>query len=224
MDTTESMETKDLEKFKTEVSGVYEIEAKSQAIEITTPVEFEHALSFTRQIKARYANLDNLRKDITRPLDESKRRIMEIFKKPAEVLSRCEYMVKGKILQYQHTQEEWRKKEEEKLRKETDAEREKLLKKAAKLEKNGDETKAEELREQAAGIVAPAAVQLEQPANGLHTKKLWKAKIINAEIVPRSYMIPNQEMLDSIARASHGMLSIPGVEFYFEEVIAITRD
>jgi hypothetical protein len=217
---TQALGVQELEEIKPEIA---QISSRSQEIEINNQNEYEMAIAFARSIKERYSHLDDLRRRITRPLDDAKKGVMDLFRIPTEILSSSEYMVKSKMLQYQHKQEEWRIKEESRLRKEADDEREKLLKKAQKLENQGYAEKAEEIKQQAAEVVAPPSIQLTIAPVGISTRVIWKARIIDANLVPRTYLIPDENMLNSMARASKGIISIPGVEFYADESVTIKR-
>lgn len=81
---------------------------------------------------------------------------------------------------------------------------------------------AEERRQQADEIFVPAPTispTIEKPS-GISMKKNWKARITNADLVPRNYMIVNEKMLDGIAKSTKGALKIEGVEFYSEDILA----
>lgn len=201
---------------------IRQITTRAGVLEITNQNEYEQAITLTREIKQLYANVEGGRLKITRKIDEAKRGVMDLFKPITERLSKAEYMLKSIILQYNHKQEEWLKQEEEKLRKEAENEKAKLLKKAEKLEARGNVEKAEEIKQQAAEIVASSSIQLEIPKPGIITRVTWKARIIDANAVPRQYLKPDEEMLNGIARASKGILQIPGVEFYPDESLSIS--
>lgn len=77
------------------------------------------------------------------------------------------------------------------------------------------EVKVDEIEE-----VQPEDVEVAQPiatidkVKGLGIRKVWKAKILNIEKVPRTYMIPDMVRLNDLARKNKSKMSIPGVEFY----------
>jgi len=221
MDDSLTIGIAEIAKMEPEVS---QIDKRALTFEISNQNEYEQAIAFTRDIKRLYAIVEGSRKKITIPLDEAKRNIMDLFKPVTERLSKAEYLVKSFLLQYQHKQEEWRKQEEEKLRKEAENEKAKLLKKAEKLEARGDTEKAEEIKQQAAEIVASTAVQLEIPTEkGTGTRITWKARVVDENLIPRQYMMANLEMIGEIARASKGIIQIPGVEFFPDESLWISR-
>ena len=92
----------------------------------------------------------------------------------------------------------------------------------AKAEQEKAARLAEERRQQAAEVYVPAptvASKVEKP-QGVSMKKLWKARVIDEKLVPREYLIVNEQMLNKVANATKGSLPIPGVQFYAEDVLA----
>ena len=96
------------------------------------------------------------------------------------------------------------------------AETERLRAEAAKA-------KAEMKDEQAAAVIAPviqvAPVAAKQA--GESTKKIWKYRITDETLIPREYLMPNDKALAGMASGTKGAIKIPGIEFYFENVMAI---
>lgn len=70
---------------------------------------------------------------------------------------------------------------------------------------------------------APASVvTLAEPAvkaAGTSYRTAWKFRIVNAALIPREYLIPNEQLLGATARTTKGTSSIPGIEFYAEKSI-----
>ena len=67
--------------------------------------------------------------------------------------------------------------------------------------------------------VVAAAPALE----GVAVRTYWKARVVDAALVPREFCIPDESLLDKIARESKGTKRIPGVEFYADERLAKAR-
>ena len=208
---------KEIDQIKPEIKDISE---QVQATVIATIDDYAMAAEFTRRIKERYSKLEEMRKQITKPLDQAKKGVMDLFRVPSGLLTNSEIMLKTKMLKYQRDQEKIRKAQEEKLRIETEKEKTKLLKKAEKIIETKPE-KADELRQQAEELVPPTFEQPETKLPGLSTRTIWKADVFDQNIVPHTYMIPNQKMLDEIARASKGLIKVPGVRFHSEEVMAV---
>jgi len=70
---------------------------------------------------------------------------------------------------------------------------------------------------------APLAVTvLAEPAAraaGTSFRTAWKFRIVDPALIPREYLIPNEQMLGALARTTKAPSTIPGVEFYAEQSI-----
>ena len=95
---------------------------------VSAPEEYKGANDDLRRIKVKTKQLDDLRKSLTKPLDESKKRIMEFFSKPLEFLEKAESAVKSAMLNWQQEQERIRLEEERKIQEAARKEEERLRK------------------------------------------------------------------------------------------------
>ena len=102
----------------------------------------------------------------------------------------------------------------------TRKEQERLIKRAEKLK---SPERAESLMEEAASIVAPVVQVEEQEKNkGESTRKVWKARVIDAKKVPDVFKIVDEKALNKYAIATKGAVPVEGVKFYQESSLAIT--
>jgi uncharacterized membrane protein YqiK len=126
------------------------------------------------------------------------------------------------MLSFQQAEERKRQEAEAKARELAQKEAEKLEKKAEKEAQKGNTAKAEELkaRAQETAAITPVIASSVESVKGISTKKIWKFRLVDENLIPRMYLIPNEKMLGEVARATKGELKIPGVEFYPEETIA----
>lgn len=186
---------------------------------------YVNASSVLKFIKTTATELDALRKSMTKPLDESKKRIMDFFRKPLNNLVMVENNIKKAMLTFQKEQERKRKEEEDRLLEQQRKDKEKLEKRADKAEEKGNTEKAETLREEAEQkeSVVPTVAPMVEKVSGISTKKIWKFKIVDAKLIPREYLMPNEKMIGEVGRATKGTLKIAGIEFYSDETIAAGR-
>lgn len=98
------------------------------------------------------------------------------------------------------------------------AEAAKLSVKADAVESKG-ESKAELLAMQAATVVAPIVAPTTENISGVSRAVVWKHRVVDASLIPREYMVPNDTMLAGVAKSTKGAIAIPGVEIYSERVI-----
>ncbi len=202
-----------------------ELAERYENFSITTTEIYAGAGGDLKAVKAKAKELDGLRKSLTKPLDESKKRIMDLFKRPLEILSAVESAIKGAMINWQREQERIRQAEEARLREAQRKEAERLQELAAKAEERGDTSKAEEFEGRAAVVqsTAPIVANKVEKIEGIQTKLIWKFRIIDVSKIPREYMIPNEKAIGEIGRATKGAIIIEGVEFYSEETIAAGR-
>lgn len=185
---------------------------------------FELAADELKSIKAKMKDLDTRRKAITKPLDEAKSRIMDLFNRPLDLLEQAEQKLKNAMLGFQKDQEKKRREAEELAREVARKEQARLQaeaeKAAKKAEKKGDVEAAQQLRE-TVPIVPVPTVAIEKPkVKGISTSTKWKARVVNADLIPRQYLIVNEKMLNDLAQATKGSVEVAGVEFYSEEIMA----
>ncbi len=105
-----------------------------------------------------------------------------------------------------------------------EAERAKAAAEAEKAQAAANKAAAAALvrEETAAAVIAPVVtVAAVTPViAGQSVRKTWKARVVNAAILPREYTLPNQQALDAFAKATKGAIPLSGVEFYEESTLA----
>jgi hypothetical protein len=144
-------------------------------------------------------------------------------------LDEAERMVKQAMSRYDQEQERNRREEQARLeaiaRKQ---EQERRLQEAivAEEELRAQGATKEEAAQEAAAIidepvsVAPVVLPKATPklAGGPVYRTIWKFRIINVNLIPRQYMVPDEKAIGGVIRSSQGKISIPGVTAYEERV------
>ena len=202
-----------------ELSGVYD------EFEIVCADAYTGAAAELKKIKAAHKELTAVRRSLTKPLDESKSKIMDLFRVPLDKLKSAEGNVNTAMVSWAQEQEKIRQAEQERLRKAQQAEATRLARHAAKAAERGDTKKAAEFdnRSEEVSFAAPATVPSTTKVKGLAMVDTWKFRIIDLAKLPREYMIANEVMLGKMARMSKGLIPVPGVEFYSEGSVRGTR-
>ena len=196
-------------------------------IVISDQTQYETAATVLMQVKSRFKELETQRKEITGPLDEAKKKIMDLFRIPLDLLSKAESLIKSKMIGYTSEQEQKAAEEQKRLQKlaeaEAEKERKKLQARIDRAEANGKNDKAEELKMAAENIqtmVVPViAPQIETP-KGVSFREQWSAEVIDFKLLPDEYKIPNEKVLNKMAQATRGAVSIPGVRFKSEKILS----
>ena len=206
-------------------------------VRINTPEEAQAAVDQTREIKVLAGQIEDYRKSLTKPLDDEKKAIMDTFRPATEFLAKCELVLKGSITTFQQEQAriaaaaaaEARRQEEadRKRQAEEQAAAEALLVKAEEAAASGDTAAAEEFEAQAMATPAQAApinTYVAAPAEkprGAAIRKVWKARVVDAALVPDQFKTINEKALDAYAKSMKQDAKVPGVEFYSEDSLAI---
>ncbi len=199
------------------------------ACEVANQQDYNNAAEVCKDIKVRIKAIEDYWKDLK---DKAYKAWKDICAKEKELLdpyTKAESFIKGKMTawQRQKMEEERAQREEQERRKREESEL--LLKEAAKADGEGDTERA--------GFMFEAAEQVqnmkfEQPKQektaGTAVKTVWKARVVNASLVPISIagaiIRPiDEKVLNDLARASKGNMAIPGVEFYEDIQIAVSR-
>lgn len=233
--------------------------ATAQSFRIESAVHYAQAAGELQTIKGRLKALEDQRKELTKPLDESKKKIMELFRGPSELLLGAESAYKISLIAYDYVQGRQRKAEEDRLREIVRKEQERIAAEARKAEavarekqaelerkaeaarKAGDEAlaaklaaKSEAIADKAADKVAALNMRAEtmptpivtrevKKVAGLSMRTVYRARVVNAAIVPREWLIVNEAALLKFAEATQGVAPVPGVEFYAETIAASAR-
>jgi len=181
--------------------------------------------------------VDMLSKGIStwRAEEERKRRVAEEERLRIErEKKRLEDEALWKVKQAEEKAEKerlWLEQETERLRQEAaktedeaelkriDEEREKLRQQALENQEAVDAVadKAIDEAAKAEAAMEPAPIIPEAPRTaGLTSRDNWKAEIINPQIIPREYLMPDEKKIGAVVRAAKGQITIPGVRIYNE--------
>lgn len=160
------IETPDQQALTTQAERVLNV---AQAYKISDGTMYALAADELKQIKAKITTLDGQRKAITKPLDEVKAKVMDLFRRPLEILQQAETVLKRAILTYDEEQERIRREQEERIRREQDEARRKAEADAAEARRKAEEAAraareaaSQEERAQAEANLQAASQALEQ--------------------------------------------------------------
>ena len=202
---------------------------KCKAVKVQNDTQRGNILELVKQIKTVSKNLEAERMATTRPMDDAKKQIMDLYWGPLDNLTKAESTIKGAVIAYDNEKRRQAAELQRKLQAEADAkarkERERLEAKAQKAMEAGKVEKAEALHEQAeeVQVFVPIVETLVAKTAGVSTRKVWKHKIVDVSKLPRKYMIPNEAMLAALAKSTQGNIPVAGVEFYQEDILAVRR-
>jgi len=220
----------ELIKAATEKELIAEIETfvvTVESVEIRDLNDCQGAVVFRNRIKTLTNQLEAARKELTVPLDDTKKKIMVRFKVPTDRLEALDLKIKNALLAFDAEQKRLAAIEQKRLddlaAKAAQAERERLEKEAVVLvATTGDVSAAEEILKEAESVTAQV-LELKAPSLavfGVHTRDNWKVKVVDVSKLDRKYMIPDERALNELARSSKGNAKIHGVEFWNDKGVA----
>lgn len=221
----------------------------AQAYTIDSPEMYEAAGAELRDIAGKAKKLEETRLSLTRPLDESKKRIMDLFRGPLDRLKAAEELLRKAMLTFQAAEQEKARKQQEEAERRAREEREaaeraaaEAAARAAELAAAGDEEAAAQAAaeaEEAAEVAAlaevappPAPVLATPKAAGVSTRQTWKAEVVDKlELIKAAaadpslavYLIPDEKAIGGVARSLKAETRIPGVRVYAEDGLAVRR-
>lgn len=198
---------------------------------------YEMAGAEVRRIAGVVKRLEDLRLSITRPMDEAKQRVMDLFRGPTAQYEQARATIEGKMLSHRRAEEKARAEreaEQRRLAAEEESRRQAaLLEQAQAAEAAGDAERAQAALDAAAAPPPPPPVapMAEAPkAAGTSVRKLWKAECTDLDALikaaaagnqlARSVLICDTKALGAQARALQNRLVIPGVRVWPEDSLA----
>lgn len=170
-----------------------------QTATVETDAEAQTATTQIKALKEAVKEIETERRKLTDPLNAVVKQINAKFSPVVDLYERAEKILKGQIIAYQTAA---RKREAQ------------AFENAAALAQAGDAAAATQALI-AASVSAPAAL------GGVSTRTLWRARVVDVSQVPREYLIVNEKALAALATTTKGAATIPGVEFYAEESLAV---
>jgi len=189
----------------------------SQAFSVESHDEFLLANVELQSIKKKAKEIEAKRQELKAPILEAGRKVDDLFKPALAVLAAAEEAIKKQMVTWQREQERIRRETEEAARKELErAERARI-----KAIEKGDVTKVAKLEEKVATIAATVSEAPEVPkAKGFYITEIWTANVVDfmalvkavaAGKQPLELLLPNQKVLDDLAKGHQANLSVPGV-------------
>ncbi len=197
---------------------------------------YEMAGAEVRRVTGIVKKLEELRMSITRPMDEAKAKVMDLFRSPIEQYMGARQKIERKMLTYRQEEERARRAREDEQRQAAAAaqrEREaKLLAEAEEAQKAGDGERAQRALEEAATPPPPPPVVLQEAprAAGTSVRQLWKAECTDLDALikaaaaghqlARACLVADPKVLGAQARALKDGFKVPGIRCWPEDSLA----
>lgn len=204
-----------------------------QAFDIIDAPTYELAAEELTGIKRRAKELEDTRKAITKPLDDAKKRVMDLFRQPLDLLNRAESILKGKMLDYQREEERKAREAREAAERAAREERERLEAEAKKLKEEGRHGEAFARKMAAETVVAaPVPVPETPKAQGIATRttvdfEIEDMQALVSHIAQHPELIglvqPNTTAVRQYVRGLGIVCNLPGVRVFAKQTLAARR-
>jgi hypothetical protein len=141
--------------------------------------------------------------------------ILDQEKQVLAPLVEAEGYIKLAVAHYAEAQERIRRAEELRLREEARlAEETRRLEEAAAAERAGDKEAAQAIIEAPVATPVVTLASSTPKVAGLSYRETWSFEIVDANAIPREYLVPDMTRIGQVARALKGDARIPGVRVY----------
>lgn len=161
---------------------------------ISTQEQYESAGVALRQVKTRIAELEEKRKEITRPLDAAKKSVMDLFRVPVERFKAVEASLKSAMAEH--------------------------LERVERERQEALEALAEAAPDEARALVVSASSKTTPEASGIQTRVTWDFEITDPDKIPREFLIPDEKKIRAHVKAHEGRTEIAGVRVFTKTIIA----
>lgn len=204
-----------------------------ESFEVVDDASFELGGEELQAIKRKAATLEEQRKAITKPMDDAKKAVMDLFRGPTDLLAKAEGILKGKLLGYQAEQQRKAAEQRRILEQAAAAERAKLAAEAKRLEEEGRAGEAVVQRAIAEMVVAqPTTVAAAPKVAGLATRTTIEFEVVDLLALVK-HVAAHPELIgllqaDSVRVRSYvkglGLdTNLPGVRVFEKASLAASR-
>lgn len=205
---------------------------KFEAAPVTTDLELAAAADALKIIKKRLDEMGDKRMAITRPLDESKKTVIELFRPFIEKLERAKRSLEGRMVTYQKQQEIERARQQAELDRIAKEKEERLKNELADKAVNAIEEGKPELaniyldKAEKVTVKPTNAVAFSRPTGTAFVER-WKFKVVDASKLPREFLKPDEDKIGKVVTALKNKQAaestIPGIEAFTETGVSSRR-
>lgn len=205
----------------------------AQSLSVTDAAGYSTAANDLRECKQRVKQLNEQRLEVTRPLDAAKSAVMDLFKRPTELLTAAAKVIEKEMLRFDDEQTTLRREQERLAAAEVEKQNALLIEAQAQIMASEDGNKSEQLgvliESVKATVAAPTPLPAPITAAGTSVKGTWVAECTDkASLVVFIAANPkylellevNTSELNRLARATEGRLGVPGCEATLRRSVA----
>lgn len=185
---------------------------KAKNLTVVSAEELEIASNLISYVAKLKKKLEAARKKIVKPHNDFVKGVNNSFKKRMEPLDEARKIIETKILEYRKAEQERVRKEQEALRK---AAEEEQKKRAQEAEEKGLEPPAPAV----VPYVAPPEKSVKAGLGTVTAKKTWAFEIVDESQIPREYLTVDEKKIRAAVQS--GVREIAGVKIFETETLAV---
>ena len=192
---------------------------KARRLTVTTQAEYQAAGDFLLHLKAVRERINAVFDTPILAAHQAHKAALAAKAKVVGPVAEADALVRLTVSNYLQAEERTRKAAEAvALAASTKVEEEARLAQATALEQAGLPDAADALL--SAPMVVPPMVMEAPKADGISSREYWTYEIVNVDLIPRQYMMPNETALWAVVRSLKGLTAIPGIRPYAKTGIA----
>lgn len=206
-------------------SGAERALAHANEMAVDSPKALDEAGTFIKRVTAAEKRLNDTRLGLTRPIDEAKKKVMDLFKPAVERFNEAKMIARRKAGAYQEEERQRREAEARAAAEKAAKEQERRQKLAEKALERGDAAKAEEHEAKAeqAAVAVPTAQA--PKAKGVALRTYYTVQVLDMKKlcaavaegrVPAHVVQLHQGEANKFAGATKGAVDIPGCTIHKE--------
>jgi len=197
--------------------------SRAQSLVIDSPGAFEQTSQDLKLLRAHRQRIKEAFEEPKRAAHAAHKAVVDAIKEHDSPLLQAETIIMKKLRGFRAEQERVRREKEQAIRKEREAQQlAEQERQAALLKQQGREEEARAV-EDAPIVVAPPTLPPEVPeVKGVQYRKIWKWRLLDAEAVPRQWLMLNEKLINAHVRATKGATRIPGIEVYEDDTVAVS--
>ncbi len=190
---------------------VASLEQTAKEITISDETRYRVAVDMLGRIKSMRDAIDGARTWLVKPLNDHVKAINGQYNGKIAVLDNARRIVEPKAAAWLESE-----------RRRVDAERLAAFEAAKIAEVPVPTTGDGEIVNVETGAVVEAAPTITHTIGGSAAPRTnWKYRIVDVNLIPRAYLVPNEVAIGAVARSLKDKANIPGVEFYAESGLTI---
>lgn len=204
-----------------------------ESFEISDSATYELAADELTAIKRKACALDDQRKALTKPLDEAKKGIMDLFRAPLDLLTRAEGILKAKMIDFQQVEQRKLADARAAAERAAQAERDRLAAEAAQLTAQGRDGEAL-IKSQVAQMIVAAAPAMAEPPKvaGVSMRSTLDFEVVDLLALVRhiaqhpeliALVQADSAKLRAYTKGLGGACNLPGVRVYEKASLAASK-